>query len=263
MYSPFMGTFPRPAPSLEAMIREELSSAEPGLHMGVVFEEIIDLTSNALMGHEVLTRIASRPSVHVTPEAWFAKARIMGVVSKLEARAGELALRTLPAGDGMISVNFSPDCLDSPEVVRVLDGLAELRRVAVVELSEHHHVSRERLARSLAHIRERGLLVAVDDAGTGESGPDFIRHVAPDVVKIDRKHVSQLDRNASQRAFLHRYVDLTGAEEPMIITEGVANVKVVEVLRELGAKWGRVFLGQGHWLSKSRAAQARLAVTTN
>jgi EAL domain-containing protein (putative c-di-GMP-specific phosphodiesterase class I) len=259
MYSPFMG-FPRPAPTLEAMIREELSTAEPGLHMGVVFEEIIDLRTNALMGHEVLTRVASRPSVHVTPETWFAKARSMGVVAKLEARAGELALRTLPTGDGMISVNFSPDCLETPEVISVLDGLAELDRIAVIELSEHHHVAREVFARSLAAIRDRGLLVAVDDAGTGESGPEFIKQVSPDVVKIDRKHVCQLDRNASQRAFLRRYVELTGADNATIVTEGVANSRLVDAIRDLGTKWGREFLGQGHWLSKSRAAAARLAV---
>lgn len=254
-----MALFPQAAPSLEIMIKAELASGEPGLHVGVIFEEIIDLRTGAVIGHEVLTRVQSRPMGHVTPEHWFAKARKMGVSAKLEARAVDLALRVLPKGGGMISVNFSPDCLEAPEVQGALDGLADLDRPALIELSEHHHVSSERLIWSLASIRDRGLLVAVDDVGTGYSNTEFVKEVKPDVIKIDRRHVSQVDRNPAQRAFLHSYAELRGCRDALIVTEGVCSRRVADALHELSAKWDRPFLGQGYWLSKSRAAAARLA----
>ena len=240
------------------MIREELASGEPGLNMGVIFEEIIDLQTGAIMGHEVLTRIATRPS-RITPEMWFAKARTMGVAARLEARAAEIALHVLPPGDGLISVNFSPDTLEAPEVIRALDALAGIGRPAVVELSEHHHVNKERLARSLVAIRERGLFVAVDDAGKGESSPEFVREVLPEIIKIDRKHISQIDRSPAQRMVLHSYVQLADVNDAYVVTEGVASSRVLNALGELGSQWGLEFLGQGYWLSKSRLAAARLS----
>lgn len=256
---PFMASERRGAPSLERMILEELDpSRPPGSHMRVIFEEIIDLRRGEVLGYEVLTRVDAHPSLRISPEMWFAKARNLGLEAQIEARAVELALAALPPGKGMLSVNFSPDCLDTPEVLTVLDRLAALDRVTVIELSEHHHVDSATLAHSLDHVRERGMLVAVDDAGTGESGPQFVEEVQPDIIKIDRTHVSQLHRNPYQRCFVHRYAEMAGDSESMIVTEGVSSSRIADALAELGAKWGMDFMGQGHWLSHSRAIAARL-----
>jgi EAL domain-containing protein (putative c-di-GMP-specific phosphodiesterase class I) len=240
--------------TLESLVDRELS-ADVGTtgSMRVIFEEIIDLSSGEIVGHEVLTRVdVPERRARVTPEIWYAKARSMGLCASMEARAAELALLGLPLGDGMITVNFSPDCLDTPEVQRALDRLAETGRATVIELSEHHHVGDDLLQHSLSGIRDRGLLIAVDDAGTGESGPDFVREVGPDVIKIDRKHISQVDRHPAQRIFLHAYAQLADAGNALMVTEGVASARVAEALSELGAKWGHSFLGQGYWLSRER-----------
>ena len=254
-----MAQTPQASPSLESLIFSELDSSTPaGTHMGVIFEEIIDLTSGAVIGHEVLTRVRC-DSVRVTPEAWFTKARALQLEARIEARAVELALDGLPEGEGILSVNFSLDCLGAPQIQEALDLLAQLDRNTIVELSENHHVSARELTEALINIRRRGLLVAVDDAGTGQSDPEFVRSVNPDMIKIDRSHVSNIHRSPQQRAFLHAYADLATDSDAVLVTEGVSSPQVAAALGELGAKWGHELLGQGYWLSHSRAAAARIA----
>jgi len=250
----------RGVPTVEQLIMEELDpSRHKGTHMRVIFEEIIDLRSGVLLGHEVLTRVDAHPSMRISPDMWFAKARSLGVEAQIEARAAELALEKLPEGNGVLSVNFSPDCLESPEVRMVIDRLADLNRTTVIELSEHHHTNSARLAYCLDHLRERSMLIAVDDAGTGESGPEFVAEVEPDFIKIDHTHVSQLHRSPSQRCFVHRYAEIAGDSDSRIVTEGVASASIADALAELSVKWETDFLGQGYWLSDQLAAGEREA----
>lgn len=242
------------AVTLEVLVDRELRVDAGDGAMRVIFEEIIDLTSGAVVGHEVLTRVPATEggTRNISPEIWFAKARAMGACAAMEARAAALALQDLPTGQGMVTVNFSPDCISSPEVQRSLDGLAASGRTIVIELSEHHHIGGSTLQDALRSIRDRELLIAVDDAGTGESGPEFVREVAPDVIKIDRKHISQVDRHPAQRIFLRAYAQLASDGDALMVTEGVASARVAESLAELGERWDRSFLGQGYWLSRER-----------
>jgi len=242
------------------LIQDELDAkTEPGRRMRVVFEEIIDLTSGALLGYEALTRVISHPSLRISPERWFAKARSLGVTAKLEARAVELALDSAPKGNALLSVNFSPDCLHEPEVQHALDRLARLDRMAVVELAEHHHVDTQEFMWAIEGVRERGILLAVDDAGTGQSGPEFVHEIGPDIIKIDRSHVSDVHRNPEQRGFVHQFAEIADSSQSMIIVEGVSSSHIADTLAELGSKWGLDFHGQGYWLSRHHAAKTQLS----
>ncbi len=245
--------------SLECLVLEELDPlTEIGLHMRVVFEEIVDLSSGSVSGHEVLTRVTTPDFRSISPEVWFAQARKLGLAARLEARAAELALLNTPKGGDLLSVNFSPDCLDAPEVQAVLDKLAELDRVIVIELAEHHHTQGAALERSLASIRDRDLLVAVDDAGTGDSGPEFVREVSPDVIKVDRRHVKSLHTSATQKSSLRSFVELADDTDAAIVAEGVSSASVAQAITDLGNEWGTPFLGQGFWLTQNLRPSLRL-----
>ncbi len=220
-----------------------------GPYMRVVYEEIVDMQTGAVVCHEALTRVSTDELPVISPEAWFASARALGLSATVEARAAQLAMEALPPGDGMITVNFSPDCLDDAVVGEALDRLAEIGRAAVVELSEHHHTPVKTLLRSLEAAKERGLLIAVDDAGTGESGPEFVRLVRPDIIKIDHTHISHVARSQAQQNFIHRYAEIADASGAMLVTEGVSSPRIAAALRHMARRWGIPLHGQGYWLS--------------
>ncbi len=239
------------AVSLDALLRRELiAPASLAGHMRVVYEEIVEMETGAVKGHEALTRIRTDASESVDPQAWFAAARSLGSPAKIEARAAHLALSDLPPGKGLLAINFSPDCLATPEVQGTLDRLADLDRTVVVELAEHHHVTPRTLDRSLGGIRDRGLLVAVDDVGMGESGPEFVRQVHPDIIKVDNTHTDELHKSRAQQDFLLSYIQMAHSENAILIAEGVETPQVAVGLRRLARTWDVPIYGQGYWLSE-------------
>lgn len=236
--------------SLDSLVEAELQDSVPvGRHMRVVYEEIVDMATGLVVGHEALTRVSTVDLPVISPEAWFASARLLGVSPVVEARAASLAIAALPPGAGMVAVNFSPDCLDHGAVLEALDQLAVLGRPVVLELSEHNHTPIRTFERSLDAIRERGLMVAVDDAGTGQSGPDFVRMVQPDIIKIDHTHISHVSRSEAQQSFIRRYADLAASSNAMLVTEGVSSPRIAAALRQMARRWDLELYGQGYWLS--------------
>src|SRR5439155_24191740 len=105
------------------------------------------------------------------------------------------ALDTVPhlPANTFLTVNVSPHLLGTDPVQDALARRPDLRRV-VVELTEHTPVDDlSALHGQTEALRERGALIALDDAGTGYSGLQQMAELRPQLVKLDRALVSDAD----------------------------------------------------------------------
>src|SRR5439155_883885 len=101
--------------------------------LAMVFQPIFDLGTGWPVGFEALARFRRR----ATPVRWFAEAAEVGLGPGLELTAIRLALQDfelLPPAS-FLSVNLSPQCLESQGLHEALNGV-DGRRV-VFELTEH------------------------------------------------------------------------------------------------------------------------------
>src|SRR5690606_9444277 len=101
---------------------------------------------------------------------WFVAATQVGLGPVLEMHAMNQALYAasgLPDG-AFVAVNLAPASLMRPTVIdRLLHAQVQPSRI-VVEITEHDRVSDyDRLIQSLAPLRQSGVRLAVDDAGSG------------------------------------------------------------------------------------------------
>jgi EAL domain-containing protein (putative c-di-GMP-specific phosphodiesterase class I) len=133
--------------------------------------------------------------------------------------------------------------------VSACQALANIGRPVAIELAEHHHVPESTLLRSLDQLRELGLLIAVDDVGTGQSGPEFVQLVRPNIIKIDHTHVSHISRSDAQQNFIQRYIEMAQDTDAMLITEGVSSPRIAAAVREMARRYEYPIYGQGYWLS--------------
>jgi EAL domain-containing protein (putative c-di-GMP-specific phosphodiesterase class I) len=210
----------------------------------LVFQPIVDLQRQVVVGYEVLSRFQGPPSA--TPDRWFAAATRIGKSAELEALVIEHALSAreqLPP-NCFLSINVAPEALLSAPV-RTLLRRRPLARL-VFELTEHSVVSDYGvLARAIAEVRELGAFVAVDDAGAGYASLQHILALRPDFVKLDRALIAGLQLDEAKAALVEMFGGFTSRIDSWLLAEGIEERDELMRLVQLG-----VPLGQGYLLGR-------------
>ncbi|MGZ4508023.1 MAG: EAL domain-containing protein [Blastococcus sp.] len=206
----------------------------------LVFQPIVDLAAATVAGYEALARFPGASG----PDVWFAAAADAGVGPELEALAihkALLAVDALPA-DTFLTVNVSPHLLGTAPVQAALDTRPDLHRV-VVELTEHTPVDDLAvLRRQTDLLRERGALIALDDAGSGYSGLQQMAAIRPQLVKLDRALVADADGDPVRIALAEMVGEFAGKIDAWLLAEGIETPSELAAFTGLG-----VPLAQG-WL---------------
>jgi EAL domain-containing protein (putative c-di-GMP-specific phosphodiesterase class I) len=186
-----------------------------------------------------------------SPDRWFAEATALGLGADLEGAAVQAALRLLPGlpADASLAVNLSPDALCSDD--RILDRLCSTSpRRLVVELTEHVRVAwSQRLHDRLETLREAGVRIAVDDAGTGCIGLEHILHLRPEVLKLDRALVRGIATHPGRQAMCEAMVGFSRRTGATLVAEGVETEADLAELERLGVE-----LVQGYLTGRPRPA---------
>jgi EAL domain-containing protein (putative c-di-GMP-specific phosphodiesterase class I) len=115
-------------------------------------------------------------------------------------------------------------------------GAAPLERL-IVEITEHSTVDYyDELLAVLAPLRERGLRLAVDDAGAGYSSLRHILNMRPDFIKLDITLTQNIDLDPARKALAQALVGFAHDTGSRIIAEGVERRSELEVLRSIGVR---------------------------
>ncbi len=224
----------------------------PGGLMPVV-QPIVDLGSGTVRGVEALSRFTGH---HGSPAEVFVAAERAGVGSELEVAAVCAGLELLPRlpPDLYLAVNISPATAESPEFHEAVFGVPGER--LVVELTEHVAFSDYlTLVGHLRKLKEHGIRIAIDDAGSGYAGLQSILALAPDIIKLDIALVKNINRDPVRRSLVRALTGFGAESDAVVVAEGIETQSELEALRDLG-----VTLGQGYHLGRPAPLhQLRLA----
>lgn len=217
---------------------------EDDSRLAIALQPIRDLSNRNVAGYEALSRFSAPPKRG--PDRWFTEAHAVGLGGELELHAAQRAvarLRELPR-DTYLSVNVSPNVAESQGFAEVLDVPGAER--LVLEITEHARIDDyDRFADALRAIRERGIRLAVDDAGAGFSSLRHILRLAPDFIKLDIELIAGIERDRSQQALAAGLISFAMKIGAVIIAEGIEREGEVEALRALGVRYGQgYFLGR-------------------
>ncbi len=116
----------------------------------------------------------------------------------------------------------------------------------VVEMTEHAPVhDYDALTAALDPMRERGVRVAVDDAGAGFASLRHILLLRPDYIKLDISLCRGVGEDDARRAMARALVGFASETGSTVIAEGLESPADVAALRLLD-----VPLGQGYELGR-------------
>jgi EAL domain-containing protein (putative c-di-GMP-specific phosphodiesterase class I) len=145
-----------------------------------------------------------------------------------------------------MSVNVSARQLHHPDflghVRRALDSSALMPGLLTLELTESTLLaSDERVAQTLATIKDLGVVLALDDFGTGYASLSYLRQFPIDVVKIDRSFTANVTNQGGDLVLLKGIIDLGHALQLNLVAEGIETSEQHTIVRRLGCQQAQGF----------------------
>jgi len=130
----------------------------------------------------------------------------------------------------------------------VIDEAEEAReageeRVILFGLCGHGHFDlaayEAYLAGELEDLRERGALIAVDDAGSAYAGLHRVMRMRPDIIKLDRPLVSDISTRADKAALVEALVGFAHRTGAAVCAEGIEQLDDLGALADLDVHYGQ------------------------
>ncbi|WP_458526071.1 EAL domain-containing protein [Onishia taeanensis] len=225
-----------PMPQSDAQWLDHIITTED---LTVLFQPIVDGNHPRIFGYEALIRGPSDCPLH-SPLMLFGTAEHEGRLVELDLLCRRLAIqrfveRDLPA---YLFLNVMPatilerDFREGATIAFLKHAGLSPKRV-VIELTEHAPIRDYALMRrAVAHYRDMGFRVALDDLGAGYAGLRHWAELRPDFVKIDRHFIEGIDQDSLKQQFLRSIIDISRNLDCQLIAEGI------ETREEYHTLWG-------------------------
>lgn len=228
---------------LEELIRTE--------NVSVLTQPIMNLKSGEVYGWEILSRGPADTKFH-NPAELFEFADQAGMLLELEWLVIRKALREI-ADQGIreqVFINITPVSLkDQTLLNKLLEFLPKVSidsKQIVFEITERHSIEDfEQMAGILRAYRSHGFRFAVDDAGAGYSSLQTISELIPDIIKIDKSVIRNIDRESVKQALLRSLLYFAENIDCQVIAEGVEREEEANVLL-----MNSVHMGQGYYFAR-------------
>ena len=223
-------------------VRNALGRAVAGHELRVLYQPIVSLADERVIGTEALVRWERPGFGLLQPDEFIPIAEESSLISAVDCWVLQEACRRgaqwCDAG-GNIAVNLSARTLQQDDVIHVLTQA--LSRTAISPSQLTMEITETALLggigatnANLDRLRELGVQLSIDDFGTGYSSLSQLQRLDVDILKIDQAFVSLMDLNTSSAAIVHAIITLAHALGLTLIAEGVERPTQAALLREQG-----------------------------
>ena len=238
-------------------LRTDLQLALEREEFALVYQPVVDLETNEIIGVEALLRWLHPRRGLVGPTEFVPIAEETGLIVPIGRWVLERAClqarewRGARGGRGLdLSVNLSGRQIEDPNIVedvrRALEKADLEPRRLTLELTESILMhDAERTIETLGRLRGLGVRLAIDDFGTGYSSLSYLRQLPVDALKIDRSFVAVVDAGPDEAALVRSIVSLAQSLRLETVAEGIEQPGQLAELRSIGTR-----LGQGYFFAR-------------
>ncbi len=228
--------------------------------LAILYEPIVNLTTNEILGHEALVRGPWKSDLH-SPNRLFQLAEETGLVFELDCLCRRTALRGargLEAGRKLF-LNCLPTAIHDPAfrgeaLSKTLQDLRLRPEDMVFEISERESIDNFSIFREAKdYYKNLGFQIALDDTGVAYGSLEAVMELAPDYIKVDLSLVRGIDTDPPRQELLRALHAVAGKLGGQIIAEGIETREELETLQGLGIPYGQGYLfGRAAPLSRQR-----------
>lgn len=214
----------------------------------VVYQPIVSLKTAEVHGFEALSRPAN--GIYRSITELIGDAEDTGHYAILEKRMVYNALdgfmeRPEAYRDAWLFINTAPvPALTASDYQDIKERYFGFLRV-VYEVIERSRIDPDEMARRKALVRETGARFALDDFGSGYSNHLALLALEPDIIKIDRGLVSQVDKDIRKQQMLEDIIGYARLGGTRVLAEGIETAGELETLCRMGVDYAQgFFLGR-------------------
>jgi EAL domain-containing protein (putative c-di-GMP-specific phosphodiesterase class I) len=215
-------------------------------------QPIIDVTTKEIRAWEMLTR-GPTGTVLENPLPLFSVARQTGMLYELEMIVIEKVLEQIKATKCRqdIFVNCTPLTLGNIRFTRDLKRLMQQfkgisPKQITIEVTENDSIEGlKNFIYNIKMLRLMGFRIAIDDTGAGYSSLSTISEIMPDIIKIDRSVIQNIDKNSVKESMLKGLMLVAREAGSLVVAEGIENEEEASVLTR-----NNVDLAQGYFYAR-------------
>jgi EAL domain-containing protein (putative c-di-GMP-specific phosphodiesterase class I) len=215
-------------------------------------QPIIDVSTKQIKAWEILSR-GPKGTTMENPLQLFSIARQTNLLFALELVVLEKAFEQIVETGcrHLVFINFTPITLGNPEFIKaVRQMLTKYRQVnpykVIFEITERDSIEGyKHFVDNIKALRRLGFRIAVDDTGAGYSNLHTISEVLPDIIKIDRSVIQDIDTNTVKESMLKGLLLIAKETGSIVVAEGIEKEGEASVLSR-----NNVDLAQGYFYAK-------------
>lgn len=231
---------------LRVSLLGEMQTAMENGDMRLHYQPKMDLQSGAVEEVEALLRWHHPTYGMIPPQEFISMVENTGNIHMLTRWVIETALQQVAAWarDRLIlriAVNISAHDLLQPELIdNIRDCLERTGTQASqlrLEVTESAVVENEStVIESLRQLHELGVVLSIDDYGTGYSSLAQLKRLPVNELKIDKSFVISLDKGSDDEIIVRSTIELGHLMGLDVCAEGVESAETLEVLQHLGCE---------------------------
>jgi len=234
---------------------EDLRNSIKNGEFELYYQPIMNLLTNEVCKAEALIRWNHPIKGIVSPLEFIPVAEEMGLIVSIGEWVARTAakdlvkLKQIGVGDDFqISINVSPLQFKSDDqwMENWFEYIAELglnRDAIIVEITENLLMETEGMIRAqLTKLANQGVPIAIDDFGVGYSSLSYLQKMDVDILKIDKSFVDELETDRNSRELCQIMIMMAQHLNIQVIAEGIENERQMQILIELGCRFGQGYL---------------------
>ncbi|APG62758.1 hypothetical protein LPB140_08110 [Sphingorhabdus lutea] len=231
----------------------DLKEAIKNNEIAIMFQPIFDVKSGALIAAEALARWHHPRHGIMGAEALFDIAERINFKNKLSDHLQFLALSNAakwpkPLSNIRLSLNVTPAELaainfENNLLDRIEDtGFNPLN--LTVEITEDAVVANpDKALKKIKILKSKGVKLAIDDFGLGYGNIAQVKSLEPDLIKVDRSLVLEIEGDERDRILLKSVISLGKAMNVDVIVEGIEDEGQLNILKSLSCDYYQGFYG--------------------
>lgn len=242
--------FGNPAQNLALMSR--MSTAMEAGHIKLHYQPKLDLRTNTFTTAEALMRWTDPEQGPIAPDSYIPFAEETGRIKELtlwslkQAVMDQYALNK--AGhDIKLAINISGAILTDTDFANKAAQLANQSRTGLIfEVTETAIMADiETALKTLHQWKQAGIILSIDDYGTGQSSLAYLKRIPASELKLDRTFVAEVIKSQRDRMLVKATVDLAHNLDITLTAEGVEDGETLAALQLMGCD-----LAQGYGLCR-------------
>ncbi|MEM1341106.1 MAG: EAL domain-containing protein [Pseudomonadota bacterium] len=209
------------------------------------FQPLIDANSGRIASAEVLVRWQHPERGLLAPSAFLDIAANIGILKRIDKIVFDSLAENLAMFDRAgvelprVAVNVSSGRLAETSFIHDIKASGIDPGRLTVEVLESVYLERmgDAIRWTLDELDELGVMIAVDDFGTGHASVQGLLKIRPDILKIDRQFIQPLVADESSRALVISIIGIGKSLGMKIVAEGVETEAHAQFVTEMGCDY--------------------------